>query len=155
MEAFHLTPRETRNFWAKVQRSDACWVWTGYKQSGYGRLFFRYKPMLAHRLSWAIANGRLPQNEICHRCDNPSCVRPTHLWEGSHRENMADMRLKGRLAPICQPSLNAAQVIAIRELRDSGSTHRQIADSLGLPLLMARNAAVGNTYAHVSAQVCV
>jgi hypothetical protein len=52
--------------------------------------------MLAHRISWLIAHGTLPSTLICHHCDNPPCVRPEHLFNGTHSDNAADRESKGR-----------------------------------------------------------
>lgn len=92
------TPAE--RFWKHVQKSDDCWSWIGSKsRDGYGT--FSATPgkltMLAHRFSYQLHHGSLPDIEICHTCDNPSCVRPDHLFAGTHLENMHDAVAKGRL----------------------------------------------------------
>jgi hypothetical protein len=84
------------------QKSEsACWPWTGriMHKRGYGQYdVFKKKGILAHRLSWELENGSIPAGlEVCHRCDNPTCVRPSHLFLGTHRENMLDAFKKGRL----------------------------------------------------------
>ncbi len=91
-------------FWAKVRKGgpDECWEWVGAtKQGGYG-LFGKSNvtntsSRLAHRVSFEISNGKIPKH-ICvlHRCDNPPCVNPNHLFLGSHRDNTQDMIEKGR-----------------------------------------------------------
>lgn len=96
-------PLATR-FWARVQRAegDACWLWLGVKdRKGYGRITLGTKNLKAHRVSFELANGRLDDGMlICHRCDNPSCVRPDHLFAGTASDNMRDAVRKGRLAGI-------------------------------------------------------
>jgi hypothetical protein len=81
-------------FWPKVRKDRGCWVWTGATTTtGYGRL----SGQPAHRLSWEIHHGPIPAGLfVCHRCDNPGCVRPDHLFLGTHEANMADMVAKGR-----------------------------------------------------------
>ena len=81
-------------FWNKVQKSSGCWLWTGtILHDGYGQ-FDRRR---AHRVAWELTNGPIPKGQlILHRCDNPPCVRPDHLFLGTHAENMADMTSKGR-----------------------------------------------------------
>lgn len=85
-------------FWSKVDRSGECWTWTAAcDRKGYGRMRFPRRHEGAHRVSWELTNGPIPEGMfVCHRCDNPPCVRPDHLFLGSHRDNMADMFAKGR-----------------------------------------------------------
>lgn len=91
-------------FWAKVKKTDECWNWLGARtKTGYGRFAVRtlsgVKSFRAHRYAWEITNGPIPEDkELCHRCDNRLCVRPQHIFLGTHQENMADASAKGRLA---------------------------------------------------------
>jgi hypothetical protein len=88
-------------FWDRVDRSGDCWRWTGARNAnGYGILTRRrlnLRSVLAHRYSWMLANGPIPAGlHVLHRCDNPPCVRPGHLFLGTDADNNADMRRKGR-----------------------------------------------------------
>ena len=89
-------------FWAKVDKrsSDQCWNWTGLRDRyGYGTIQVCGKKLRAHRVSWELANGPIPAGMcVLHRCDNPSCVNPRHLWIGRQEENIQDMASKGRRA---------------------------------------------------------
>ena len=87
-------------FWEKVQlhSDDACWLWLGGRdQYGYGYFRVAGASRKSHRVSYVIAHGALdPSLDVCHACDNPSCVNPRHLWTGTNRANVDDMVRKGR-----------------------------------------------------------
>lgn len=106
-------------FWSKVAitaNPDKCWLWDGAKDSrGYGRFNLgghNGKTLLAHRFSWELTNGELsPDLDVCHHCDNPNCVNPSHLFLGTHKDNMNDRDKKGRFPH----KLTADDVQAIRD----------------------------------------
>ncbi len=86
-----------KRFWAKVDKTDGCWVWTaGKNRTGYGRINIAGKNCYAHRVSWELAHGSPPPDCLLHKCDNPACVRPDHLFEGTRADNVYDMVNKGR-----------------------------------------------------------
>lgn len=120
-------PPEQR-FWAKVVRSggaDGCWLFTGAKVGPKGhRVFIRSTGcrVLAHRFSWELAHGDPGEMCVLHRCDNPQCVRPDHLFLGTKADNNADMQAKGRrvvLRGTANPraKLDPEKVGEIRRLR--------------------------------------
>jgi hypothetical protein len=96
------TPEE--RFWSKVQKTETCWLWMGarHPHGGYGQFVGPpIKELRAHRYSWVLAYGPIPDGLlVCHRCDNPPCVRPDHLFLGTHLDNALDMMAKGRKPPI-------------------------------------------------------
>lgn len=88
-------------FWRHVEKTGGCWNWTAARnRKGYGTFTMpgkmRHVPTLAHRVSWFLTHGKWPEPCALHRCDNPRCVRPDHLFEGTKADNNADMRAKGR-----------------------------------------------------------
>jgi HNH endonuclease len=93
-------PMEDR-FWEKVNKTEGCWVWTAFTTaSGYGQIHRPGKTSgaeFSHRYSWIIHFGPIPDNlHVLHRCDNPPCVNPHHLFLGTQEDNMKDMGAKGR-----------------------------------------------------------
>lgn len=91
-------------FWEKVQRAEggACWEWTAclFTNSGYGCFLYERKLQGAHRVSWNLAHGPIPDGLwVLHKCDNRKCVRPDHLFLGTPTDNVRDMFAKGRAVP--------------------------------------------------------
>ena len=87
-------------FWAKVRKTIGCWEWCGSRKGRYGNLTVKRKNVLAHRFAWEITFGPIPRGLfVCHHCDNKKCVRPDHLFLGTHNDNMHDMVIKGRHNP--------------------------------------------------------
>lgn len=113
-----LSKEQKLKFWERVEfdrrNPDACWIWKGWRNTaGYGQLKIDGKLQMAHKMAWMLSFGRmpLPGMFLLHECDNPSCVNPNHLKEGTHSENMRDMRYKGRGAK----KLDIYTVAAIRQ----------------------------------------
>jgi hypothetical protein len=91
-----------RRFWSKVEKTDDCWLWragTRRKDEGYGQFFLNGKPESAHRVSLMLNGVILSENDVvAHRCDNPPCVNPDHLFVTDSPGNTADRHIKGRTA---------------------------------------------------------
>lgn len=175
---------EVDRFWSKVQvgEPDACWEWkTGRQKAGYGQFAreFTGVPMGAHRYSWQIHHGEIPEGMfVCHRCDNPPCCNPAHLFLGTAADNMADMALKGRQAKGCHVPLSSRRrgdahyartnperlargaanwnsklteniVRSLRRRYDAGATIVELTRGLKISGVAIHNAVMGVTWRHV------
>lgn len=122
-------------FNAKVSRygPDECWAWGG---DTYGQLSIGGRQIPAHRFSYVLHYGHIPDGLwVLHKCDNPPCVNPRHLFAGTHADNVADMVAKGRQAKGEQNGnslITCDDVPTIFSLRDMGLTQAAIGDAVGL-----------------------
>lgn len=140
-------------FWARVSMSDGCWIWTGSKIRGYGRFKESGQSFLAHRTAFTFANGPIPNGLfICHRCDNPPCVRPSHLFPGTPGDNSRDRTAKGRSARGAKNSharLTEGQVLRVRELASEGLSQAAIGTLFGVGQTTVSAIVIGRNWKHL------
>lgn len=141
-----------------------CWEWTrGIQSNGYGAYIVHMgsgrKSVLTHRLSWIFTSGAIPDGAcVLHKCDNRTCVNPSHLFLGSIAENNKDMRDKGgghnppykKGTEIGLAKMNEWIVRIIRRLNESGMTYADCGRLFGVSNVAARLAIVGKTWRHIS-----
>lgn len=132
-----------RVFWTRVIKStNGCWEWSGPRDSrGYGHLRWNGRAARAHRVAYELTKGQIPKGEghhgICvmHICDNKVCCNPSHLALGSHNDNMADMRQKGRRKGIGTGDKNGRARLTseqVTEIRDAPEGKIRLARRYGV-----------------------
>lgn len=147
-----------------------CWEWEGKKnKQRYGTACAGGKRIFAHRLSWALHNGECPADRcVAHKCDNPICVRPDHLFLATISENTGDMWLKGRgITPDpscnylkkdpskaygsknCKAKLTDAQVIEMRERHAAGESAISLAEHFKVNKTTAQRIVYGHLWKHL------
>lgn len=150
-------------FWSKVKKGkpDDCWEWiSAFTVRGYGILGLQIErkrrvSIYAHRISFLIANGHLPpEMEVCHECDNPSCVNPGHLFLGTQAANMADMvsknrQIRGSRVHGTKLSPEKVQDMRILRLRDNHS-YASLSRKFGVAVETVRDACNWVTWKYLS-----
>ena len=129
----HLRQSKEVGFWKFVVKGESpedCWKWTGYINHSYGMVGYtendRHFQRLANRVSWEMHNGDIPPGLfVLHRCDNPPCCNPAHLFLGTQADNIHDAQEKGRL--VSKRSLSESDAHRIHSLRESGLSFRAMA----------------------------
>lgn len=132
-----------------------CWLWTvSLTDAGYGASFYRiYDNHRAHRISYRHFVGDIPDGmSVCHKCDVRSCINPTHLYVGTHDQNMKDKKERGRFANIKRgveqycAKLNPELIADMRVMRSRGLSYRKIAAKVGVTPRTATEAIKGITW---------
>lgn len=144
-------------FWAKVDKTSSCWIWLGCKGKGYGQVKIRGKRKRAHRLAWELTHGSIPDDLfLCHRCDNPACVNPSHLFLGTAADNAKDRDAKGRHRPPMTKGaqhgfakLAEEQAMEIKIAALNGESHKCIAERYGISRPVVSSIKAGRIWKHL------
>lgn len=145
-----------QRFWRYVGKQRDCWEWAGYKDpNGYGRLNVDGIPQLASRVSYLIAFGDVPAGKVvCHKCDNPGCVKPDHLFIGTQSDNVVDMHRKGRARKrgLIGTNHSAAKLNddAAMAIWQSDEPVAVLAQRFGVSRATVHSVRVGKTWRHVT-----
>jgi len=146
-----LSPIEER-FWAKVNKIEGgCWEWTAAKSVGYGRFKVDGRLLLAHRFSYELQHGPIPEGLwVLHHCDNPCCVNPEHLFLGTRSDNMLDCVRKGRHVNNACTKLTKNDVLSIRRFYKKGcNKQEEIAVTYGVSKGCISDIIMQNTWKHL------
>jgi hypothetical protein len=145
-------------FWSFVVPVGDCWEWTGaISPQGYGRFGWAMSDVrMAHRVAWALTNGPIPADmHVLHRCDNRPCVRPSHLFLGTNRDNVDDKMAKGRQSrgeTHGRAKLTAPEALAIRVWRIAGYPVARLAEMFGVSEASVSVIANRKKWAHLDAE---
>jgi hypothetical protein len=115
-------------FFRYVEKTEGCWNWVGgHFTNGYGKFSVKHKNNRAHRVSYELANGTIPEGLVVrHTCDNRRCVNPAHLITGTHEENMRDMTERERQARGENQGSVKLTEEQVKEIRAIGNSQRQV-----------------------------
>lgn len=150
--------RAEARFWSRVRvlNPNQCWEWQGVRESfGYGRFWFNGRTQTAQRVAWQLSAGDIPQGLcVLHRCDNPPCVNPSHLFLGTKSANAADRHVKGRTnwaRGDSQPGTNLTEdsIRAIRSRYAAGALQRDLAAAFGVSRSSIQLIVARKRWAHV------
>lgn len=146
-----------KRFWSTVAITaddERCWEWQGSSRDGYGWTSFKGKPLVASALAWFFTHGKFPEQWMLHKCDNPPCVNPKHLFEGTHADNMRDKAQKGRCGVLKGEQSNFAKltkadVLSIRQKISEGVPRTMIAKMFNVNYKAIWNINTRRTWAHI------
>jgi hypothetical protein len=129
--------KDVVRFHSHINKLGDCWLWTKAKdKDGYGFFKVNRKMIKAHRYMWQLLHGPITSDVlVCHTCDNPTCVKPEHLFIGTHQDNVNDQKSKGRTLPGSKnpaAKLTVDDVKEIRFLVHSGWTQTAISEAYGV-----------------------
>jgi hypothetical protein len=166
----NLTEESRRAFWSRVEKRgpDECWPMVGRNLRGYGIISVGGKNCRANRVCWTMHFGAIPSGLwVLHKCDNPACVNPSHLWLGTVHDNNADKISKNRQSKgwnsgahtkperkargeaVKNAKLNNEIVLEIRRKHRAGLRYRQIANDCRTTVSQVAKVITGTSWAHV------
>ena len=171
-------PTNLERFWQKVDKSGNCWIWLAAKdRKGYGMFSIgsSHKPdgnrrnsmVKAHRFSYELISGPIPKHDsfhgfcVLHRCDNPACVNPAHLFLGTNADNVKDMDRKGRRVTVAKKGdAHGMAIISEHQAREVymrawlGELQAAIAADFGISIPLVSAIKTGRLWSHLTPRTC-
>ena len=148
-----LNEKDAKRFWSRVKRLDSgCWEWTGTVDGcGYGLITIKNKSHRTHRLYWAMSMGPIAAGLlVLHKCDNPPCLNPAHLFLGTNKDNAVDKIKKGRQGP-GRAKLTRQEATEIRRLYATGNYfQRELANLYGVSRSTIATISLGRSWVGTS-----
>jgi hypothetical protein len=154
-----ISPLDLRKLCSKIIiNKNGCWEWQGARnEKGYGTVFYNSKPFMCHRLMFKLFKDELKNLIVCHHCDNPCCCNPSHLFLGTHKENINDCINKGRskvfekkhIAHNAKLSKKEAGKIVEFLAMNPETGSRQLADKFKIPMSIAKDIKRGRSYGNL------
>lgn len=133
-----------------IRNRTGCWGWNSSRADGYAVITYSGKQIKAHRFAWEIERGPIPEGlYVLHHCDTRDCSKITHLFLGTHADNMRDMIAKGRDNFGIGAKLTDEQVIEIKELLRNGSTITELSHKFGVGKTTIGSIRIGSSYKHL------
>jgi len=156
-----MNAKDEARFWSKVNKTEACWEWTGcqvgkdaWRGKGYAGFSIESKTKIASRVIWEHLNGTIPIGlQVCHSCDNPNCVRPDHLYLGTNEVNQQDSKVKGRTCrgkskPFAKLSEDDVRTIWEKHLQGFGT--RTLSKAYGVNRKTIHDIFKGRAWTHIT-----
>lgn len=147
---FEIRPIDLARFEKKIRprSGDQCWGWVGAQgNQGYGQIRIQQVLWRAPRLMYELVFGPIPEKTfVCHRCDNPTCTNPKHLFLGTTKDNLEDCARKGRTGGAAKRRLTTEQVYKVRQRLGSGETAYALAKEYGVTATSLNKIRRGETW---------
>ena len=139
-------------FWQRIEKTGGCWLWLGNKRYGYGliRMGAAGKGGMAHRISWQLHNGVIPRGSyVLHRCNNPTCVNPDHLYLGTQLDNIQQAKREGRMRRGETQGTSKLKESDVTNIRILDLPRQKLADLYGVSYMQIKNIKTRKHWTHI------